>query len=148
MEGRKRLRPHPDADGQRCDHCIPLLYRAYERYSTEQSHDGQHHLHQSDGCDRTTGPVSAPAGRFCSGGCALGRGKQSYRCGCAACIGTKPCGLGRGSDRRYASTCIAERSMADCGRWQKGIHRLFPGKFYQHTGKAGSAGGRTPYREA
>ena len=26
--------------------------------------------------------------------------------------------------------------MADCGRWQKGIHRLFSGKFYQHTGKA------------
>ena len=78
--------------------------------------------------------VSAPAGRFCSGGCTLGRGKQSYRCGCAACIGTKPCGLGRGSDRRYASTCIAERSMADCSRWQKGIHRLFPGKFCFHTG--------------
>ena len=37
------------------------------------------------------------------------------------------------------TTCIAERSMADCSRWQKGIHRLFSGKFYQHAGKAQSA---------
>ena len=37
---------------------------------------------------------------------------------------------------------LQNASMADCSRWQKGIHRLFSGQFYQHAGKARSAGRR------